>query len=261
MKITWYGTASVEIESEGRKILFDPFVQLPGAAHPNSPALFADNDVIFITHGHFDHLYPVPALLAGCGPTVFCGSAAAKTLEKYAEDTDTVCVIRPGMEIPAGPFLVRVYRGKHAEFDFSRKNLREALTPSDQVRHAKNLPFILLANARFPERGETFVYGIEAEGKQILLAGSMNFAPASEETYPDSPDLLVLPYQGLLDLEGRAQEMIDRVHPKRIMLSHFDDAFPPVSRNVDLRGLERLLKERYPGIRTVKPAYRKPVHL
>ena len=95
----------------------------------------------------------------------------------------------------------------------------------------------------------------------ILLAGSLNFAPEDLETYPDNPDLLILPYQGCLDREARTQEMIERVHPKRILLSHFDDAFPPVSRNVDLRGLGRLTKTEYPQIPVVRPTFGKPVRL
>lgn len=35
MKITWLGTASVRIETEGERILFDPFVQLAGGENPN----------------------------------------------------------------------------------------------------------------------------------------------------------------------------------------------------------------------------------
>ena len=36
MKITWYGTASILLESEGERLLFDPFVELAGASNPNS---------------------------------------------------------------------------------------------------------------------------------------------------------------------------------------------------------------------------------
>ena len=261
MKITWLGTASIAIESEGRKILFDPFAVLIGGSHPESLDLFAEYDVIFITHGHFDHLFFVPELLEMSGPTVFCGEVSARTLEKYVEDTDTVCVVAPGMEIPVGPFTVRVFRGKHVEVPRGIRTLRRMAQPASCLRHIRNLPFIVYAHSHFPEGGETLVYGIEAEGKQILLAGSMNFAPADLETYPDHPDLLILPYQGFVDLEARAREMIDRVHPKRILLSHFDDAFPPVTRNVDLRGLRRLMKTEYPQIPVVKPTFGKPVAL
>ena len=56
MKITWLGTASVRIETEGERILFDPFVQLAGGENPNCIDDFWQDRTLFITHGHLDHL-------------------------------------------------------------------------------------------------------------------------------------------------------------------------------------------------------------
>lgn len=39
MKLTWLGTAATLPEAEGRSFLFDPFVQLPGGEHPNTPEI------------------------------------------------------------------------------------------------------------------------------------------------------------------------------------------------------------------------------
>ena len=52
MKITWYGTASILLESEGERLLFDPFVELAGASNPNSLEDFVQETDICITHGH-----------------------------------------------------------------------------------------------------------------------------------------------------------------------------------------------------------------
>lgn len=57
MKITWYGTASILLESEGERLLFDPFVELAGASNPNSLEDFVQETDICITHGHVDHLF------------------------------------------------------------------------------------------------------------------------------------------------------------------------------------------------------------
>lgn len=57
MKITWFGTASILLESEGEKLLFDPFVQLAGGSNPNSLEDFPADTDICITHGHVDHLF------------------------------------------------------------------------------------------------------------------------------------------------------------------------------------------------------------
>ena len=49
MKITWYGTASILLETEGERILFDPFVQLPGGEH-----IFPPDTFIPVSYTHLD---------------------------------------------------------------------------------------------------------------------------------------------------------------------------------------------------------------
>ena len=47
----------------------------------------------------------------------------------------------------------------------------------------------------------------------------------------------------------------------RILLDHFDDAFPPVSEHVDTRRFKKLMDEEYPQIKVVKPTAGKTVVL
>ena len=56
MDIKWYGTASISIESNNEKILFDPFVPMLGSKIDVHLDDFINFDKIFITHGHFDHI-------------------------------------------------------------------------------------------------------------------------------------------------------------------------------------------------------------
>ena len=69
MKITWLGAATIRIEAAGERLLFDPFVQLLGGENPNCLEDFMDDELIFITHGHLDHLMEVPELLEGTPPS------------------------------------------------------------------------------------------------------------------------------------------------------------------------------------------------
>ncbi len=68
-----------------------------------------------------------------------------------------------------------------------------------------------------------------------------------------APDLLTLPYQGNYDLLKAADEVLEKIQPKKVMLTHFDNAFPPVSRDVDTRSLKNMMDEKYPQIQVVKP--------
>ena len=79
--------------------------------------------------------------------------------------------------------------------------------------------------------------------------------------YPQGTDLLILPYQGKRRPEKAACEIVEKLKPKRILLDHFDDAFPPVSREEDTRPFYRMLSSRFPQIQAVKPKAGKPVRL
>lgn len=255
MKITWNGTASLMIESDGEKLLIDPFVELKGGEHPGTLDDYLGFDTILISHGHFDHLYFVPELLDEAGPTVLCTETPAKTLEKYSANTDTVAVIAPGMDFPLGKMRIRTYQGRHIRF--TKKLILDTIRPGRLIRHIGTLPFLAWANKAFQENEETLVYEIVAEGKHILLLGSLNL---DEKTaYPTGADLLILPYQGSLTLETIAEDIIRKLQPKAILLSHFDDAFPPLSRTVSTKKFCRLMKEKYPHIPVVKPTFAKPV--
>ena len=68
-------------------------------------------------------------------------------------------------------------------------------------------------------------------------------------------------YQGSACLESAALDVTARLLPKRILLDHFDDAFPPVSESVDTRGFKKLMDREYPQIRVVKPVAGRTVEI
>ncbi len=249
MYITWLGTNSLRIGTGGEQILVDPFIELAGAANPNSMEDFLGADTILVTHGHFDHLFFVQDIMEDEDATVFCTQTPSETLEGFSERSDLIVKIRPGQDFSLGPVKIHVYHGRHIHFD--RKLVLKTLNPMHLMKHARNLPFIRWAHSVFKENGETVCYGLSCEGKQILIMGSLAVDP--DETYPVSPDLLVLPYQGSSDLPSAAAPVIDRIRPKAILLTHFDDAFPPISSQVDLRGFKKLMTEQYPDIRVIRP--------
>ena len=67
-----------------------------------------------------------------------------------------------------------------------------------------------------------------------------------EVMYPTGADVLVLPYAGWVDNLPPAVRVIERLQPKRVLLDHWDDTFPPLSSSVDTAPLMR----RYPDLVT-----------
>ena len=249
MYITWLGTNSLRLEAGKEQILVDPFIELAGGANPNSMEAFYGADTILVTHGHFDHLFFVQDIMEEEEATVFCTDAPAQTLENYSEQSDLIVKVAPGQEFQLGEVKIRVYQGRHIHFD--TKLILKTLNPLRLLRHVKNLPFLGWASSAFKENKETVCYGISCEGKQILLMGSLGLDP--EEHYPLAPDLLIMPYQGNSNLPARAREVLERIRPKAVLLTHFDDAFPPVSTQVDLRGLRDMMNKNFPDIKVVRP--------
>lgn len=256
MKITWFGNASILIEPDlsrgdpDKRLLFDPFVELKGGENPGHTRDFIRETNVCVTHGHLDHLLFVSAMPDA---TVFCTKTPAATLQRRKADPGNIVLVKPGSQFHAGAMTVRVLPGKHTDFD-------GRLIRSTLPRLFLHLPRALSIgrlHCQFPENGETVVYEIFCEGRRILLLGSM--ALDENYSYPTGADLLILPFQGQSDPGAAALRIVERLRPRRILLDHFDDAFPPISCRVDTRAFKRRMDSSFPFIKVVKPAVGKPV--
>ena len=69
IKIRWLGHSTFTIECEGRTLLIDPWV-MSNPVCPDQDRQFERLDVMFITHGHSDHIADAVALGLEHGPTV-----------------------------------------------------------------------------------------------------------------------------------------------------------------------------------------------
>lgn len=257
MKLTWMGTAALVLESGGEKILFDPFLELRGGEVPLVPDDFLEYDTVFITHCHFDHLSFATEIMEDGDATIFCTRQCCRTLAEFEEDCSCVVEIESGRHYRIGEVDILPIHSRHIEFQWRR--LFDTMMPHRVLRYIGNMPFLLWANRTFRENGEIVAFDVKAEGKEVLILGSCALDP--DETYPENVDVLVLPYQGNNDLPARAEEVLSRIRPRSVLLTHFDNAFPPMSRNMDLRPLKKRMAERFPQIRVVKPAAFKPMEL
>ncbi len=251
MKITWMGTACFGIESGEDRILIDPFLELAGGSYGADVEELMTYDTIFVTHCHFDHLFTAEEMVEqGEGDiTVFGTRQCCETLGQFLEDESNVVQIDVGRTYNIGSMEIDVLKGRHIEFQ--KSHILDTLSPGRVLRYFRNLPFLYWANRTFKEAGESVAFHLKAEGKHLLILGSLAVDP--EEYYPEGVDVLILPYQGNNDLPARAREVLTRLKPKSVLLSHFDNAFPPMSRDVDLAPLKQMMQEEFPKIRVVKP--------
>ncbi len=234
MKITWYGTASILLETAETSLLFDPFMKFLPKGQESEEIIrertqaFRRQKNILITHGHLDHLSSVCSLFSDMPCTIYVTETPAGTLRSHGFPEEKIQRIHPGDILKFPKMTVRVYPGKHIRFDAAV--IRQIITKKDTWKQFPRMIHLLRMNLRYRENGECLVYEIAAEEKHILLMGSAGLA--EKISYPIDADALILPHQGRSDIDEYNYEIAMRLHPKMILLDHYDNTFPPVSMNV-----------------------------
>jgi L-ascorbate metabolism protein UlaG (beta-lactamase superfamily) len=234
MQLRWLGTAGFELRSGRTAVLIDPYFTRNPRSTPVQnlrPADFPDAQAIFITHGHFDHIYDVPAIVALTGAPVYasplvCQSLAAKGVPwnklrpRWGGETDEV-----------GPFRFTAVPARHVTFDahlvFS--------TLLHSLPHLADLS--RLGPSHYP-CGQVLGWFIEVEGKRLFDMGSACLPwDLNAEV-----DVYMVPVQGRTDICSVAAGLVQRVRPSIVIPHHYDDFYPPLSRDVDLAPFEAELR-------------------
>lgn len=81
MEATFYGQASVMLETGGKKLLFDPFI----SHNPLAKGIDVNSlkpDYILVSHGHGDHVADLVTIAKSSGATVICIAEIADWLTK-----------------------------------------------------------------------------------------------------------------------------------------------------------------------------------
>lgn len=79
-KLTWYGHATLGLETSGHKLLIDPFFSGNPAASTSADAVEAD--FILVSHGHGDHIGDTQAIVERTGALVISNHEIVTWLEK-----------------------------------------------------------------------------------------------------------------------------------------------------------------------------------
>ena len=252
MKITWYGTATIGIDDGKTKLLFDPFVRMNKRIETTPIEGFTGFDAVFVTHGHLDHIYSIPALTElDRSVPIYCTAVPKKTLMGRGVPEERIRTIKPDDVVQVGAFTIRVRRFRHIIFD---PFYILTVVPKCVVMFPR-LFWQAYMNHKMPEGGEIVAYEIEAEGKKIFLTGSFREYPGKDI------DLFVLANGGSIFVPEKAKGFIDKYRPKKILVDHFDNAFPPVTRNVSVKRLKKTVEKNHPDITFIIPAVCSPIDL
>ncbi len=243
MKLTWFGTAGFRLETGNHIILIDPYFTRNPQATPRQSVSAADikkADLIFISHGHFDHIYDVPEIAANTNAQVYCGRQIENTLIGKGLNPDQIQVVESdGQNFDFNGINARAFFSKHVIFD-KWLLIRTLLRINFRIRR-----YLPLMN-EYPE-GQVLSWRFSAEDKIIHHFGSGGSTCEELERVSQSPtDILLVPMQGHTFITRIAHQYVEFLRPKMVIPHHQDDFYPPVSMQISTDKLENLVRQTHP---------------
>jgi len=247
MRLQWLGTAGFRIETDDQVFLIDPYLSRDPLSRPVQtlkPSDISDAGQIFISHGHFDHLYDVPAIMAADKSSVYCSQTAAATLLREGVDSGRIhAVTTDGFALDFGGYRAQAFFSRHVKFDIpliARTLWR--MGPAGILR---------ISNAGISSNypmGQVLSWRFTVDGYSIHHFGSAGFMPGElERLAANPPDLLLVALQGHTHICDIALEYVLIIKPRLVIPHHQDDFYPPISTAVDIRPFVMKVCESCPG--------------
>jgi L-ascorbate metabolism protein UlaG (beta-lactamase superfamily) len=244
MKLQWLGTAGFKVETGDNVFLIDPYLTRNARAMPQQPMQtreLPDAGQIFITHGHFDHLHDVPAIMAQGTSAVYCSEVAAATLLREGADRGRVhTVTSDGYAADFGGYTAQAFFSRHVKFDIplvARTLCRVGLA-------YRRLSAILRG---YPP-GQVLSWRFTIGGYTVHHFGSGGSPPEElQRLAPRPTDLLLVPLQGHTHICDIALEYVRVLKPRLVIPHHQDDFYPPISTYVDIAPFVAQVKRHCPG--------------
>lgn len=111
MKLTYFGHSCFNVETNGKKLLFDPFIS-PNELAKDINIASIEADYILVSHGHFDHIADCVAIAQSTGAKVICNWEIYEWLNK--QGVNNVHPMNTGGSRSFGDFEVKCVASQHS---------------------------------------------------------------------------------------------------------------------------------------------------
>lgn len=258
IKITWFGTATILIDLNGEKLLFDPFFRMNKKLEQPALQEFCNVDFIFNTHAHFDHTFNLPTILEHSTAKLYAPYATYEKLKTLGVNVeDKVQVLKPNAMLETKNGTIKTFSSKHVQSNLFHAML--VALKSIFIFKARRACKLLKTHKNYPMGNEIFAYEIECENKKIMVFGSAGIDATKE--LPKDVDILIWPFQGKMNMTRYSIPIIEKIKPKTIILDHFDNAYPPITSNVNTKKFVKILGKKHPEIKVIVPQYHQTIKL
>ena len=251
MKLKWLGTAGFQVETGNQIFLIDPYLSRNPQSKPVQtlkPADIAGAGQIFVTHGHFDHLLDIPAIMSQCTTEIYCSEIAAASLLREGADGKCIHTVKEdGYSADFGGYKAEAFFSRHVKFDIP-------LVAKALWRMGTGFNRLSGMHKNYPE-GQVLSWRFSMNGYTMHHFGSGGSTPEELQHLAGKPvDLLLVPLQGHTNICDIAFEYVRVLKPHVVIAHHQDDFYPPISTAVDIGPFTKAVKEKCPGtaVRTIE---------
>jgi len=123
LQFRWLGTAGIELEYRGERILIDPYLSrfpfrnaLFGRPVPKQDLVaryLSPTRAILVSHPHFDHLADVPAVCREFDAAAYGSPNTSAILRAHGIPPPQIRTVQAGDRVGIGPFEIRILPGRH----------------------------------------------------------------------------------------------------------------------------------------------------
>jgi L-ascorbate metabolism protein UlaG (beta-lactamase superfamily) len=228
MDLSWLGTAGFIVKGKEGEIAFDPFFSRGlGEPSPYSVKSFENCENIFVGHGHFDHTYDLPAIVAGTDVKIYAPGLTGQVL-KWRGVPGSRIHSAGNTELLSKSFKVRAFQSAHVKFDLP-------LVVSTVKRCGVRGCFHAMKVGIPYPKGLVQTYCFEAGGKKVLFISSAGCTEKELLEYQKlEVDFLLAPLQGHSSIQEIAAKQTAMIKPKVVIPHHHDDFYPPLSQNISV---------------------------